>query len=154
MLLLVLAYFVARIQAVQMSRRFGRHHPAVAKRGPSPRVHNGQLPRSAGWSAHERSDEPAAAEEDQEGEDSNAKDADDAVLSGHEAHAPGVDEQTGAEHDDARPEATRSERRNRHRGERTPERDGRGRLPRWPSRRCRREDGRRRRPPAGPALRV
>ena len=78
-----------------------------------------RLPRSAGRSAHDCRDEPAAAEEDQEGEDRNAKDADDAVLSGHEAYAPGVDEQAGAEHDDACPEATMSERWDRHRGERT-----------------------------------
>ena len=78
-----------------------------------------RLPRSAGRSAHDCRDEPSAAEEDQEGEDRNAKKADDAVLSGHEAYAPGVDEQAGAEHDDACPEATMSEYWDRHRGERT-----------------------------------
>jgi hypothetical protein len=84
---------------------------------PKPACRDGELTRSAGRSAHERRDEPGAAEEDQEREERNA---DDTVLSGHEAHAPGVEEQARAEHDNVCPEAMMSERRYRHRGERTP----------------------------------
>ena len=98
--------------------RSGRSRPGC---GPSAaHAHSSRrLPRSAGRSAPDCRDEPAAGEEDEEGEDRNAKDADDVVLSGHEAYAPGVDEQAGAKHDDACPEATMSERWDCHRGERS-----------------------------------
>jgi hypothetical protein len=62
-------------------------------------------------SAHDGRDESADAEEGQEAEERNS---DDAVLSGHEAHDPGVEEQACAEHDEACPEAKASERRDRH----------------------------------------
>src|SRR5215208_1986069 len=84
-------------------------------------VPSAKLPRWAGRSARDCRDEPGAAEEDQEREDRNAGNG---VRSGHEAKAPAIDEQARAEHDDACPEPTLSERRDRHRGESTPERDG------------------------------
>ena len=80
-----------------------------------------RLPRTAGRSAHEGRDEAGDAEKGQERKEHNAGGA---VLSGHEAHDPGVEEQAPAKHDNACPEATLSERRERHRGESTPERDG------------------------------
>jgi hypothetical protein len=93
------------------------HAPGV----PKPAFTMGKLPRSARRGAHDCRDERGAAEEDQDGED---RDAEDAVLSGHEAEAPGVDEQAHAEHDDACPETTLSECRERHRVRSMPVQDG------------------------------
>jgi hypothetical protein len=73
------------------------HAPGV----PQAHVFASKLPRSPGRPAHERGDERGDAEEGQEGEE---RDADDAVLSGHEAHDPSVEKQARAEHDDACPE--------------------------------------------------